>query len=478
MSEVRKVGRGALWSILNSGAAQFLALAVFFVTARFVSPADFGIMATCMLVLELFKQVGIESFATWIMAKARPAPGDYDACFTAILATSVASGLVCFAAAGPLAQALGHDDLGDTLRLLSMLLLTTGLSRTHEAWLSRQLSFGVLAIRSIVSIVIGGAVGIGMAVQGYGLASLIAQQLVTALVATVALWAVSRWSPRLHLRREPYPEMLRYARFVALSGLTNFASTQTDTLFASTFLGAAATGVYAAAKRILLGITLVLSTALNRVALPAFANLRGDPGAMRSAFLRAVSFTSTVTAPAFAGLAVVAPDLTALAMTGTWADVGAILSIIAVTAYLSTIVHYNYSVMLVHDRPHWQTALSALAAASNVVIFFAAVRYGVLGLALGFSLRVVLMFPLTVLGALRLLGISAAAYLSRILPSISASLVMAAAVNGLLSLSPEGGPILRIGIAVASGGSVYLAALLVLARRDLMDLVRFARKVA
>src|SRR4051794_11121461 len=181
-------------------------------------------MATCMLVLELFKQVGIESFATWIMAKAKPEDRDYDACFTAILVTSIGSALACFLAAGALAQAFHHPELGEALRLLSLLLLTTGLSRTHEAWLSRQLAFGVLAIRSIVSIVIGGGVGIVLAMKGYGLMSLIAQQLVTALVATGALWAASGWSPKLHFRRDPYPEALRYARFVALSGFTNFAS--------------------------------------------------------------------------------------------------------------------------------------------------------------------------------------------------------------------------------------------------------------
>ena len=478
MSNGRTVGRGALWSILNSGMSQFLALAVFFVTARFVSPSDFGVMAVCMLVVELFKQVGVESFATWVMAKAKPSNDDYDACFGAILAVSALSALGCIGLAGTLAAFLGNPEIAGALRLLSVLLLTAGLSRTHEAWLLRGMQFRVLAIRSIVSIVAGGGVGVWLAVNGYGLVSLIAQQIVTALIGTAALWAVSGWKPRLHTRPETYREAARYARFVALTGLTNFANTQSDTFFSSYYLGAAATGVYSAAKRILLGINLVLATALSRVALPAFANLRGDPAAMSSAFLRAVSFTSTITAPVFAGLIVTAPDITALLMTGKWAEVGPVISIMAITGYLTTLGQYNQAILLVSDKPHWQTALTSIYALSNICLFFVVVRYGLLALAIGYSVRAVLLYPLSVGGALHLLKIDVGSYVGRFLPTLLSAVVMAGAVLLALSQMPAASTVVRLLVSVLLGAAVYTLATAVIARRDLKEFMGFARRLA
>jgi lipopolysaccharide exporter len=130
-----------------------------------------------------------------------------------------------------------------------VLLLTGGLSRTHETWLMKHLQFKVLALRSLVAICIGGGVGIVMAVNGYGLLSLIAQQLITSVIGTVCLWLVTTWRPGFDTRWENIASLLRYSRHLSLAAVAAFADGQSDVFFSSWYLGPAATGVYNAAKR-------------------------------------------------------------------------------------------------------------------------------------------------------------------------------------------------------------------------------------
>ena len=70
-----------------------------------------------------------------------------------------------------------------------------GLSRIHEAWLTRNQVFRSLAMRSLFSITLGGAVGIVLASSGYGVLALVGQLVTTSLVSLVSLWTLTPWRP-------------------------------------------------------------------------------------------------------------------------------------------------------------------------------------------------------------------------------------------------------------------------------------------
>ena len=223
-----------------------------------------------------------------------------------------------FLLAGPIARLMHHGDIEGTLRWISVLLLTGGLSRTHETWLMKHLQFKVLALRSLVAICIGGGVGIVMAVNGYGLLSLIAQQLITSVIGTVCLWLVTTWRPGFDTRWENIASLLRYSRHLSLAAVAAFADGQSDVFFSSWYLGPAATGVYNAAKRILIAIAIMFSSGLNSVALPAMAAISKDHERASRGFLKAVSLTTLLTAPLYAGLAALSPDFIHILMGDKW----------------------------------------------------------------------------------------------------------------------------------------------------------------
>lgn len=476
MSDTRRFGASVFWSVTSTGAAQLLSLLIFFVTARYVGAAEFGLMAICLLCIELFRNVAIEGFAVAVTSRPKPTDKDFDDCFIAIVLVSVASAGIAVAAAPLVAVMFGQERLSSLLRWMALLLLTTGLSRAHEAWLARHFQFRTLAVRSTVAVAVGGVVGIVLAVQGHGIVALVAQQLVSALVATAILWVGCQWKPRWRSDWAALRELWRYARHVALTGLTNFVNTQSDVLFAAYHLGAAATGTYHVAKRMLTALNNIVGAALNRVALPAFAELKNEPERMRAAFLKAVALTSAVTAPLFAGLIVLAPEAVQVALGPKWGESAQILALIGATAYLGTIGQYNHAVMLVSGKPHWQTVLTAIYAFSNLALFALVVRFGLTALAIGFTARALLLYPLSAGAALVLLQLRTRQYLAQLLPTVAAAVLMALALLAArrwLPIEPAG---LRLAAYAGIGAVAYALAMLLLARRDLRLLLQVARE--
>jgi lipopolysaccharide exporter len=419
-----EIGRNTFWSFVNQTTGQFLVLLVFLVTARFVPKEAFGIMAAAMLIIEGFRQILIESLGTTLLSRTAPTSEDYSAGFQIIFIGAALSASIVFLLSGPIAGMFENPEIAIALKWISVLLLTMGLSKMHEIWLSKHMQFRVLALRSIVSILVGGGVGIYMAMHGFGISSLIAQQIVTAVVAVCWLWFATPWRPSLTMHKEKIVPMLQYAKHVMTTRGVGFAGGQADIFFSSIYLGAAATGVFNAAKRLIVAITMIISGGLNNVAFPTLSSLNNDAEKQNQFFLMIVKFTALLTVPLFIGVSILSADLIQILMGEKWSDVAPILSIISIMAMLQSLEQYNANVLYIKDKPHWQSMIATLSALTNIALLIIFAKYGLVALASAGVLKSFIFYPATTTFALRLLGVRAGSYVRQLWVPVFSAFIM------------------------------------------------------
>ncbi len=470
------LGRSTLWSLLNQSAGQILVLVVFLVTARFVSKEAFGIMAACLLIVDMFRQILIESLGTTFAAKQSPTDDEYSAGFHIILFGGITSALLTFALAHPLADFFGHKEIASTLQWISVLLLTAGLSKIHEIWLGKNFNFRMLAIRSVVSICIGGAVGIWMAVHDYGITSLIAQQIVTAVVASVWLWISTPWRPSFKIKFDIIASIVKYTKHVCFGKAVSFASTQSDTFFSAYYLGPALTGVYNAGKRLLTATTVIVSGGLNSVAFPALAAINDEPERQSNAYLNVVFLTSLLTAPLFMGMSVLSADLVGLLMEPKWSDVAPVLSILCISGFFQSLEQYNDNIIFIKDKPHWQPYLAFIGGASNIILLMIFAKNGLIALALAQTAKSFFFYPFTTFLALKLLGLPMRKYFSQLIKPVLSAAIMGGLLFYVRS-AYDFGSLLNLIIYVPAGVVLYFTTLFILSPDTVKDLIRHAREM-
>jgi O-antigen/teichoic acid export membrane protein len=462
-----QVLRGAFWSFTENVALQGLTFIIFVVLARLLDPVVFGLLATASLFVQLFKATVCDSIATAVVSKADPTDEDYSTAFLLTVALSIPAFLILLLAAGLIASAFGTPSLAGVLQGVGVMLVFNGLSRTHEAWLTRHLQFKSLALRSTIATTAGGVVGIILASLGQGVLSLVLQQVTLSLVSLMTLWTVTKWRPKLQFSPASALYIYRYSRHVAITGVTNFVNQSSDVFFITYFLGPASAGIYSAGKRILTAINAVFAGALQRIALPAFAEVQREPARMSRAFLEAVAITATVTAPIFAGLICLSDDLTRVLLGEKWMAASPIMAILSVTGFIQSLGYYNHSVMLANGKPHWQTKLTLLYAVTNVLAFLCVASYGLVAVAAAFTIRMVVLYPISIGLAVRLLPISWWSYLKAILPSLFCATLMSLCViaaRSQLSFLTEWE---KIAVLVPLGAVVYCGSIAAVARSEM-----------
>ena len=173
---------------VTQGANFVLRVGSLMVLARLLDPKDFGLvgMVTAVTgVLSLFRDFGLSTAA---VQRTTVTEEQISTLFWINILVGTILGLLS-AAGAPLLVAFYHEPrlLWVTVALATGFLFNAA-GVQHSALLQRQMRFTALAVIDTRGLVISTAVGMGMAMRGYGYWALVAMTLIGPLFSTICLW--------------------------------------------------------------------------------------------------------------------------------------------------------------------------------------------------------------------------------------------------------------------------------------------------
>ena len=289
------------------------------------------------------------------------------------------------------------EPLTPVVRVLALVFPITGLATVPESLLQRELRFRLLANRDILAYGIGyGAVGVGLAVLGWGVWALALAQLTQVLVRTVILL---RLSPALVPARptwRSFVELMDYGVGQSMSRVGVILANQGDNLVVGRWLGAVPLGNYSRAYQLMAVPAGLLGDVLDKVLFPTMARVQDDPRRLATAFLRGTALLALVTLPVGVVAAVLAPELVSVAFGSRWAGLVAPFQVLALGMMFRTCYRMSDSLSRATGKVYrraWRQGLFAL------LVFLGALAgqaHGITGVAAGVLLAFFLNYLSTI----------------------------------------------------------------------------------
>jgi O-antigen/teichoic acid export membrane protein len=305
--------RGALaWAyVLNTGGYAVTALLTF-VLAAILDPRAFGVLAIGTVFITLGQSLLHHGPTMAVIQQDDITEEHFNAAFWSTLAgAAVFSGLLALTA--PLWAALNRlPDLTLVTIALAPVLIINALTVIPDAYFRRRMQMRGIALRVVSSNLAGGVVGVGCALAGFGVWSLILQQLAAAVVYNIILWSVTPWRPRLRGIRQPFRDIRRTSVQTILGAFGNFAATRSDVLLMGAFFGPVVVGLYRFAARFADMAVDLTGRGLRDVSLPHLARHGRDPDALAAEFGRIMHAAAVMSFPLLGILAAVAQPLVLL----------------------------------------------------------------------------------------------------------------------------------------------------------------------
>ncbi|MFK5598227.1 oligosaccharide flippase family protein [Methylobacterium sp. HMF5984] len=468
--------RSLVWTILESGGLSVLSFITLVVVARIVTPAELGIFAAALSIVQLLTLFVEMLFHDALVQRPDTNQGHYDTAFTVSLIIAI---LLCTSSwmfSELVSNLLNLPRVGYILSILSIGLIFSAFGSTLVARQRREFSFKALALRSLIGRLLGSGVGITAAVMGAGIWSLVAQQLVMTGCASAILWFSTPMRPRLNI----IPGRIRDMAGFGLTSLANILIMLSESriflLMVAYSLGPASAGFLNLAFRVVDMPRDVISGAASQLALPLFRNVSSDRTALTNAYVEAVSFTCAIGYPIFFGLAACAPEIIEIMFGLKWFQSINFTILFA----LLTVVHfpklYASTILSALGKPQFLTPVLTV---SLLTVFIGMLTIGTHALwiaALVWAIRLVTSKPIEIFLIKRASGITLRQQLQGAGAPFLAASIMAAIVwfSGQV-LTEYFSPFPRLIMMSIVGVFVYIPILALLDLRIIKRLVRFAQ---
>lgn len=471
MSVGQRFIRGVGWMLAGGWTEQAINFAVFVTMAKLLGPELYGLLSMAAVFIVLAEALVRESVSEYLIAAHDPAAEDYNATFWLTAALGLVLALALWAASGAIAALYGQPEVAGLIRGLSVTVLLIAFTAVPVAILRREFNFRVLSLRAIAGVVAGGAVGIGMAMAGYGVWSFVGQWIAMITTNVVMAWTAVDWRPGLVTTRA---HLVRAGGFGAqVLGLraAELAAAQLPTLMIGATLGPLATGLYSVSWRLVETLTFLISTPLRMVSQPAFAAVTREGGRAGDLLLDIARLTGVAAFPFFLGLAVVAEPVLRLVFGPEWLGAGPVLSVLAFLGLYLSVAGVQQSFCLAAGRAGEITLLAWGNVLLGGVLILLAARWGLVAITAGFVAAHYLLWIFRFRLVARLGDIPVAPLLTcNILPALAGG-VMAAAVI-LVQRALDGAPLaVSVAASILAGMAVY-GGLALLLMRDRIGLFR------
>jgi len=281
--------RGGFAKVCAQAANFLLRVGSVMALARLLSPRDFGLvgMVTALTgVLSLFRDFGLSSAA---IQRATVTEEQISTLFWInMLVGAILALLTVFMA--PFVAGFYHEPriLGVTA-LLGAGFLFNAAGVQHGALLQRQMRFTTVAAIDILSLVLSVAVGIGMAIRGYGYWALVGMTLTGPTVSTICAWIATAWIPGMPHKQVGIRSMMRFGGTITLNGLVVYVAYNMEKVLLGRYWGADVVGIYGRAYQLTNIPTESLNSSIGGVAFSALSRVQDDPHRLRSYFLKGYS---------------------------------------------------------------------------------------------------------------------------------------------------------------------------------------------
>ena len=359
------------WSIVSSISRFALQMTAQVVLARTLGPDIFGVFAIGMVVFTFATFVSGFGFSWSLLQRTSLSDEDIRFAGTWQLIMGLVTMVSLYLLAPVLATYFKEPRAQFVIEWMSVACLLTSASATATYLLQRDLNFRASGLIQVASYAAGYlAVGVPMALLGWGEASLVAAWVVQAAVLLIISYV---------LKPHPLRPLFWYSgavlavgtgRAVFITNIINWMLNNLDRILIGRLLNAQALGLYNVAYNLATLPNALLLGALQPAFLAAGARLQADLPRLGQAYFQMVATVFVLGLPGFVFLSLISTDLVGFLYGSQWKDAAWVMAILFLSMPAYVIWGLSTPVLWNTGRKHYEFLLQLPILSLGVLGFY------------------------------------------------------------------------------------------------------------
>ena len=427
--------KGTFWSGMDAFLGQGVAFVVGIVLARLLSPSEYGLIGIVTIFTTVLSGIVDSGFSNALIRKTDTTEVDYNTMFITNMLMSILLYVFLYLCSPIIADFFSRPELVDITRAMGLILILQALSITQNTILTKRIDFKTKTKASLISAIISGVIGIGMALSGFGVWALVGQLLSKQMFYTLCLWYFLRWWPTLIFEVNSFRYMWGFGWKLTLSGLLNNIWNQLYQVVVGKCYSPDTLGQYSRSKEYASIFSSNFSLIIQRVTYPVLSEMQDDTERMVEAYRKVIKVTMFVTSVTMIFLGAVSEPLIYCLIGPQWHEAATYLPFICITMSLYPLHAINLNMLQVQGRSDIFLYLEIIKKFVGVVPLYLGIFISIYWMLIGSVVTGVVCFFLNSYYTGKRLGYSSWRQLQDIMPSYILATVMALSVYFLKYLS-------------------------------------------
>lgn len=417
--------RGFIWNTVERLVTNGIQFILTIILARLLSPDDYGVIAMPAIFLALANVLIDSGFGNALIRKPDLTEKDLSTAFYFNILVGIGAYLVLFLASPLIAVFFKTPILSKLLKVTSLVVFINSLGIVQQALMTKRMDFKTQAVISAISTFVSGATGVWMAYNGYGVWSLVFQQVSAATLRAVLLWIYGHWHPVHIWSKDSFHYLWTFGSKVVIIGFLDTIYNNIYSFVIGKMYSAKDLGNYTRAQHFTdLPITNIIGI-MQRVTLPLLSEIQNDNKRLSTIYLKLIKMSSMLIIPLMFGLAAMASPLVLVLIGKEWEGCIILFQILCVARIWTPFNAININLLQVKGRTDLQLKLEIAKKAIITVILLVTMSGGVIWLVGGFAICTFIAFIINTIYTKKIIGVSLAQQIKAILPSLVISLIMA-----------------------------------------------------
>lgn len=334
--------KGGLWTSISTVVTVLSQFARLMILTRFLEKSDFGLVSIVNTVIGLCITFTDLGFASAIMYKKDITQKEYSTLFWIQLVIFGVLYLILWGLSPFVATFYEEPQLTILIPIAALSVLFQAFGKLYDTVLQKNYQFKTIAFRNISTNIFSLFVAVVLALNGFGVYSLIFSTLIYAIILNAWNFMSGIRVQKLIFYCDPKSviELLKIGVFQTGTRILDFISNKIDVMIIGKLLGTEILGVYDLAKNLVNTLVDLIRTVVSKVALPILSNSNDNDEVVKSRFLIMSKVVAYVIIPIGVAIAIFSKEILWIVYGPKYTDVSIIVVLFAFISIFNSICSF------------------------------------------------------------------------------------------------------------------------------------------
>ncbi len=377
---------GVKWSTIGNFTTQGVNFIVGLILARILVPSDYGVIGMVGIFFAIAQTFIDSGFTSALIRKKDCSNIDYSTAFYFNIVVAFICSIILSISSSFIASFFGIPLLKDLVKVMSINMFIGSFSIVPSVILSSNMDFRSHAKISFMSSLVSGVVGIAMAHSGFGVWSLIYQNLTLTLLRVIYSYLVTKWRPQLIFSKVVFRYLCGFGSKILMSSLLHTIYKNLTTLIIGKVYTAKDLGFYSRGESLSSFPSTNITNIIQTVTYPLLSKIQDDDECLINSYRKLISITSLVVFFVLSLVAALAKPLVLTLLTDKWLPAVPYVQIFCFTYMFDHICSLNLNLLYVKGYSNLVLRLEIVKKTISIMMIIAAIPLGVIAVCISRAL--------------------------------------------------------------------------------------------